>query len=302
VNITGVVRLDRWQNFDASRLTAAPAPAAAALDGLASRTASAVSPRLSLVYTPWERVVTTASFYRGFRAPTLNELYRNFRVGNVLTQSNEELGPETLQGIEAGMRLTSADGRYGFRSTLFSMTTDSTIANVTLASTPALITRQRQNLGSSRSRGVELDADWRVASDWVASAGYLLADARIIDSPGSPQLEGLRVPQVARNQASLQLRHLSDDDASVPLLLRGLTFAVDGRWSSSQFDDDLNQLPLGSFFVADAFVARRLASMIDLTLSAENLFGSHYAVGRTPVTTIGAPREIRLGVRMTMGK
>jgi outer membrane receptor protein involved in Fe transport len=302
LNITAVVRGDRWQNFDASRLTAPPSPAAAVVDDLASRSATAVTPRLSVVYTPWERVVTTASFYRGFRAPTLNELYRSFRVGNVVTESNESLGPENLQGIEAGVRLASADGRYAVRSTLFSMTTDSTIANVTLSSTPALITRQRQNIGSSRSRGVELDADLRLAPQWVASAGYLLSDARITSSPESPQLEGLRIPQVARNQVSVQLRRLASDDASLPSILRGLTVAVDGRWSSSQFDDDLNQLPLGSFFVADAFLARQIAPTVDLTLAGENLFGRHYAVGRTPVTTLGAPREVRLGVRMTLGK
>ncbi len=302
VNITGVVRLDRWQNFDASRSTVAPAPAAAVLEPLPSRSSVAVTPRLSVVYTPWDRIVTTASFYRGFRAPTLNELYRTFRVGNVVTEANASLGPENLQGIETGLRFNSADGRYGVRSTLFSMTTDSTIANVTLSSTPSLITRQRQNLGSSRSRGVELDADWRVASQWLASAGYLLSDARITNSPASPQLEGLRVPQVARNQGSLQLRRLASDDASVPALLRGIAFSVDGRWSSAQFEDDLNQLPLGSYFVADAFLARHMASTVDLTLSAENLFGRHYAVGRTPVTTIGSPREVRLGIRMAMGK
>jgi outer membrane receptor for ferric coprogen and ferric-rhodotorulic acid len=88
----------------------------------------------------------------------------------------------------------------------------------------------------------------------------------------------------------------------VPALLRGIAFSVDGRWSSAQFEDDLNQLPLGSYFVADAFLARHMASTVDLTLSAENLFGRHYAVGRTPVTTIGSPREVRLGIRMAMGK
>ena len=33
----------------------------------------------------------------GFRAPTLNELYRQFRVGTVLTLANDQLGPERLR-------------------------------------------------------------------------------------------------------------------------------------------------------------------------------------------------------------
>ena len=44
-----------------------------------------------------------AAAYAGFRAPTLNELHRPFRVGNDITEANPTLKPETLQGIEAGL-------------------------------------------------------------------------------------------------------------------------------------------------------------------------------------------------------
>ena len=40
--------------------------------------------------------------YIGFRAPTLNELYRPFRVGNDITQANANLRPEDLYGAEVG--------------------------------------------------------------------------------------------------------------------------------------------------------------------------------------------------------
>ena len=48
-----------------------------------------------------------------FRAPTLNELYREFRVGNTDTLANPDLRPETLFGAEAGRRL---DGERPARS------------------------------------------------------------------------------------------------------------------------------------------------------------------------------------------
>ena len=44
----------------------------------------------------------------GFRAPTLNELYRQFRVGAVLTLANDQLGPERLVGGEAGINIAPA--------------------------------------------------------------------------------------------------------------------------------------------------------------------------------------------------
>jgi outer membrane cobalamin receptor len=47
-----------------------------------------------------------AAAYRSFRAPTLNELYRSFRVGNVLTQSNPYLKAEHFSGAEGGVKAT----------------------------------------------------------------------------------------------------------------------------------------------------------------------------------------------------
>ena len=55
-----------------------------------------MAPRLSVLFRATDRLALTASAYRAFRAPTLNELYRNFRVGNVLTIANESLAPERL--------------------------------------------------------------------------------------------------------------------------------------------------------------------------------------------------------------
>jgi len=41
--------------------------------------------------------------YRGWRLPTLNELYRPFRAGADATAANSGLNPKTLTGAEAGI-------------------------------------------------------------------------------------------------------------------------------------------------------------------------------------------------------
>jgi outer membrane receptor protein involved in Fe transport len=260
ISVTGALRYDGWRNFDARRND----------QPLANRSDSSWSPRVSVLYRAGDRLALTASAYRAFRAPTLNELYRNFRVGNVLTRANESLGPERLSAVEVGIRSGPV------RATLFSMTTDDTIANVTLAATPSLITRQRQNLGSSRSRGVEIESDFRLARDWRLSAGYLLADARV-DT-------GKRIPQVPRNQATLQLGWRS-------------IIGAQARWSAMQFDDDLNQFPLRGYFVVDCFAAHPIARNLDATLAVENLFDRRIETAATPVINLGQPRAVRLGLR-----
>ena len=49
-----------------------------------------------------ETVTLQAAVYRAHRTPTLNELYRGFRVGNILTNPNSQLEPEQLTGVEGG--------------------------------------------------------------------------------------------------------------------------------------------------------------------------------------------------------
>jgi iron complex outermembrane receptor protein len=197
-------------------------------------------------------------------------LYRPFRVGNIVTLANGDLTAEHLSGFEVGARSGP------FRVTLFNMTLTDAITNVTLTTTPALITRQRENFGSSRSRGAELEYSRVLPSGWSASAGYLFADATLST--------GARTPQVPRNQATLQLGYRS---------LAG----VQARWSSMQFDDDLNQFPLRRFLNVDLFAAYPVAPQLDVTIAAENVFDNRVETAATPVITLGQPRAYRVGIR-----
>jgi len=267
VTLSAGIRFDSWRNFDAQR-NGAP---------LVNRSDDAWSPRLTLLVHASEHLAFTAAAYKSFRAPTLNELYRNFRVGNVQTLANESLGAEHLSAIEFGVRSGP------IRLTAFSMSTDDTIANVTLSSTPALITRQRRNLGSSRSRGAELDADQRLGKWLRVSAGYLFCDAVVTTG----DLAGKRLPQVPRNTATLQL-------ALTPS--RG-SAGIQARWSSMQFDDDVNQFPLRGYAVADLFASYPIAPRFDATIAIENATNRRVEVSATPVLALGTPRTIRVGVR-----
>ncbi|HVF58241.1 MAG TPA: TonB-dependent receptor, partial [Thermoanaerobaculia bacterium] len=92
--LTAGVRLDRWWNDDGRSVSRASREAPRALTRLPDRAETAWSPRLSALHRVSGVISLTASAYRSFRAPTLNELYRTFRVGNALTLANEALDPE----------------------------------------------------------------------------------------------------------------------------------------------------------------------------------------------------------------
>jgi len=279
----GGVRYDRWTNgegFQTAGSTTRPLP---------DREETAWSPRGSLVLKLARRVSLTGAAYRAFRAPTLNELYRPFRVGNIVTLANEGLGAERSTGYEAGL-LAGLGDAVTVRATAYQMDARETVANVTLSTAPTLITRQRQNLGSIRSRGVELDGEARMGSHLVLAAGMAFLDAKIRAAP-DPALVGKRVPQVPRRQGSAQLRY------DPP---KGFSFGVQARFVASQWEDDLNSLALDSYWTVDALIGRSVNEWIGLFLSGENLANQEFDVGRTPVRTVGPGRTIRGGLRVRL--
>jgi len=287
------VRGDRWRNFDAlSSSRPLPAGTPVTVTRFPDRIETAFSPRLSLLHKLNENVSLVVSGYRSFRAPTLNELYRSFRVGNVLTQANSKLLAERLTGGEAGVNVSAADKKVNIRGTFFWSEITRPIANVTLSVTPALITRQRQNLGRTRSRGVEIETEARVTNTFTITGGYQFIDATVLKFPANTSLEGLLIPQVARHLLTFQARYSNP---------HRLTFAVQGRAAGAQFDDDQNLLPLDKYFTLDAFASRALGRGVEVFGALENLTGQRYDIGRTPVRTLGPPLLARIGVRIQIG-
>jgi outer membrane receptor protein involved in Fe transport len=218
-------------------------------------------------------------------------LYRSFRVGDVVTLANENLRAERQTGGEAGARFYLFNQRLDSHVTMFWTEITRPVANVTLSVTPNLITRQRQNLGRTRSRGIEIETEARLGRYWTISGGYLLADATVLEFPANTTLEGLRIPQVPKHQATFQARYTN------PSLI---TLGVQARAGGQQFDDDLNRFPLGRYFTIDALASRRLTPNFDVFFAAENIFNQRYLTGRTPVTTIGPPLLIRGGIRFRL--
>ncbi|MFN2599314.1 MAG: TonB-dependent receptor [Pyrinomonadaceae bacterium] len=285
-------RYDRWREYDAASTTRPLRQGSVAtVARFPERDESAASPRASALYKVSPQWSLTASAYRAFRQPTLNELYRSFRVGDVLTLANENLRAERLAGGEAGAVFASRDQKFDLRATFFWTEITRPVANVTLSAAPGLITRRRENLGRTRARGVEIETEARLSRHLSASGGYLFVEPTVLEFPANRALEGLQVPQVARQQLTFQLRYDSPSR---------WTAGVQGRASSSQFDDDQNLFRLAPYFTLDAYASRRVARDFELFAAAENLLDRRSEVARTPILTLGTPLVARFGFRVRL--
>ena len=291
LELVAALRFDAWRNFDASQTTE-DTMHVTTKTAFADRSDNQLSPKLAARYHVVDGFTLRAAGYSAFRAPTLNELYRPFQVGTILTAANDQLGPETLHGVEAGFELIPQAGLL-IRTNGFWNVLDQPITNVTLsAPLPDGSQRRRENLGQARIRGIELDAGWHFARAWTAAFSYTLVDSRVTSAPGVPDLVGKRLAQDPVHRVS---GSLTFDFPSI------LTATVEGRFIGPQFEDDLNQLPMPGFFIVGLSASRRIVSPLEAYAAIENLFNRQYLVGRAGIDTIGQPFTVRFGLRLHLG-
>jgi iron complex outermembrane receptor protein len=242
VVVTLSARVDRWRNYDGHNLETTVAtglPTANNKPSQPDRTDTVVSPRAAALYHISDRVTAWGSVNSGFRAPTLTELYRQFSVGAITTRPNDQLGPERLVGGEAGLNVAPARN-VTVRATWFDNAVRNPVSNITLNATTA----QKQNLGRTRVRGIQTDAEYRVGSSWRFSGAYVFDDAKVTDGGvANAALVGKFVLQVPKHRGSLQVAYSDPKYASIALGVQLLGL---------QYNDDQNVQFIPAATLADA--------------------------------------------------
>lgn len=289
-------RVDHWRNEDGHNLEASfpeGVPTGSHRPSLPERRDTVVSPRVSAIYHLADRVSVWGAFGAGFRAPTLNEIYRQFRVGAVTTLANHGLGPERLRGSEAGIRIAPAAAVMS-RATWFDNRVTDPVANVTISAVGGAVLQQRQNLGRTRIRGIQADVEYRPHAFFRVGGAYVYSHATVQEFDANPSLVGKFLPQVPRHRATLQAEYTNPRLLNVSASLQAV-----GR----QFDDDQNvrAVPgeadpgLPGFVVLDASASRRVTRNVELFVGGQNLFDREFFVGTLP-TTLGLGRALNAGV------
>jgi len=299
-------RFDDWRNFDAFKVQQ-PVNALGVPSGPPTniffplRTYDAFSPRLSLVHAIGAHVSWSASVYRAFRAPTLNELYRSFRVGTLTTDANPDLRAERLTGGETGVDVTGFERRLEVRGIFFFNEVIDPVTNVPcpvamplptcpLASTGT--TQLRENLGRTTAPGFDLNGVVNITRHLQLIGGYEYVDAKIDSAPGLG-LAGLWVAQVPHSVLTFQARY---DDP------KHIVFSVDGRMVGVQFDDANNMFPMGRFFVLDAMASRNIRDGAEVFAAVENLTNEEYLISSQGGQETGLPITARIGFRFNFPK
>lgn len=285
---TGALRGDYFTNLD-TRTINQTFPKPATIAALPNRSETVASPKLGVVRRITSNVAITATGFRAFRAPTMNELYRTGQVAQQITLANPNLLSERATGWEVGVQLARPSRNSVIRGSYFWTEVNRPITALTISVSPTQIINQRANLGQIRSRGVNIEYQSQLLSWMTVNAGYQFAEATVTRFDQKPSLVGNWIPQVPQQMGTAQLRVFKQK--------WGL-LSLQGRVSGRQYDDDQNLFVLHSFLRFDVYGSHQLGANVEVFAAAENLFDRAIEVGRTPILTLGTPRVARVGIRI----
>lgn len=296
VSLTAAARADRWTATRGFRHETDLSTGASVLD---LRTSDAqttvVSARLGITRQTGPQQ-WRAGVYNGFRPPSLNELYRPFRVGNDLTEANSALKPEKLNGVEVGWRY-AANG-LSIDLGLFHNRLRDPISNITVGVGPDTfptagfvpaggILRQRQNAGEVRATGLELSGRWQATERLILTLSGTLTDAAM--SGGDPALTGKRPAQAPAYLVSMGGNYQ----------LGRTRLGADWLFIGESFEDDLNRQRLSPASRLRLTAERSVTKTLSLRLGVDNALDADIPVQRTAdgIISYDNRRAMMLSVR-----
>lgn len=284
LTLTGGLRADRYWIDDGFFRVANGAGAVISDNRFADRADWQASWRGGALWQASEALQLRGAAYRGFRLPTVNELYRPFVVFPVVTQANAALEPERLEGFELGADVTLGEG-LSLGLTAFDNRLEGAIANVTIA--PNL--RERRNLEAVDAQGIE--AELRLArGPFALDASAAFTDVTVSDSGAAAALDGNRPPQVPRFSANLRGSYRCDCGALAAVTLRHV---------ARQFESDQESDVLPAATTLDLYLEAPLGGRWAAVGRVENAFDEAIVTRNSGGSIdLGAPRTVWFGVRL----
>ncbi len=275
-------RVDFFRNFDGSLLEDQE------FTNFENNTFTEFNPRISAIFNIIEPLSVRGSFFTGFRAPTLAELYRTFGTTTFVGEANPNLKQEELIGTEFGLvfqiRNVSLQANYFFNEI------EDLVSGVVTAFSPFTLTNM--NIGKAESQGLEFIGEFSPVRNWFINAGYTYLDTEVTENEEDDELIGNRIEGTPEHTVNAGVSYRPQS---------GLRFGLQLRYLDSQFHDINNEILLDSHVVVDANVSYIFNNMIEVFANGENIFDNRFvASGFGGVESLAAPIQVVGGIRVKL--
>ncbi|MBI2428031.1 MAG: TonB-dependent receptor [Ignavibacteriales bacterium] len=257
-----------------------------------SRFGDFFAPRFSTLFRPTEQLTLRASYGRGFRSPSINELFLDFNHVSIgyTVQGNQNLQPESSHGYNVGFDY-ARDEIVWFRINGYYNDVTNLINYYYVSVSPVVFSYR--NISSATAKGIDVDIDMNPISIIHAAVGYNFNE--------TTDEHGKLLP--------FHSKHTVNSKLTIDIPAIDGSIFVRYRWYDKQpvVDEQTNTSAYGgetvsptyyyspAYTIVDVNCTSRIFTLFDITAGVNNLFDKiTYPFGQTK------GREFFAGIRFQL--
>ena len=243
-----------------------------------SETEDSFSPKLGITYHLSPKTTLRASGGKGFRAPSLFELFKVHvrQGGEFYREANPDLEPEEIWSYDFGLEHFVTDNLMA-KATFYQAFAQDYIGN--------RLTGSQKFAGGKKTRfeyvndnisevdiyGAELEMQWYPRKDLSLFANYTYNISEIKEDKNNPELEGNYLTNDPRHKVHVGLNYTNPSLVDVNLLV---------NYYADMYFDAENRLKESDYTTVDLRMSRRFMDRFTVYLNAENIFDEEYVIFR----------------------
>ncbi|HET7188337.1 MAG TPA: TonB-dependent receptor, partial [Gemmatimonadaceae bacterium] len=259
-----------------------------------TRSYAHLSPKLGATLALDSATSVFASYRHGFRAPSQGQLFQQNSAANTV-----DLAPVKVDAFEIGLR-----GRLGWRATWQLSAYDMLVRDDIITYVTASNTREANNAGRTRHRGVEAGASAALTSALRLDASWSVSRQTYVEwtpqsatpTTAAVSYSGNLIENAPRDLGNVFL-------AWSPIALRGGRVAVEWSHTGGYATDPANSHSYAGYELLNLHASSSISARTELFARVTNLANSAYAelvtydAFQKDQITPGAPRSAYVGLK-----
>lgn len=243
-----------------------------------SSTEGSFSPKFGVAWHPDDKTTLRLSGGKGFRVPSLFELYKvHVRSGGTYyREANPDLEPEEIWSYDVGVERFLTNSLWGrvtfYQSFAKNYIGDRLIGTGTFSGGKTRYEYKLDNISKVDIYGIETEFEWYAMTDLTLFINYTFNISEVKEDENNAGLEGNSLPNDPRHNFHCGFRYNNP---------KVVNFSVTVNYYADIYYDNENTLNEDGYYTVDTSVSRRFFDRFTAYVNAENLFDEEYAMFRS---------------------
>ncbi len=238
-----------------------------------------LSPEAGISWHLDDKTTIRASGGKGFRAPSLFELYKvHVRGGGTYyREANPDLDPEEIWSYDIGVERFLTNTLWGRLTFYQSFAKDYIGDRLTGTAKFSGGTKTRyeyilDNISEVDIHGIEAELEWHPIRELILFVNYAYNVSEVKQDDNNVTLVGNHLPNDPRHNVHFGFRYTNPDIVNL---------SVAANYYADIFFNNENTLKENGYFTLDASASRKLVDHVTAFVNVENLFDKQYPMFRS---------------------